>query len=144
MRLPNPATDAPARTDRRLPTQQTAADHRPPRLPQIDIMRLLICASVVATHVVSNANPLQSVPPNAVVNSLHYTRQAFFFITALVLVHVSWHRVGRDGRLAHAPGQMRRRVSVLGAPYLAWSVFYAVLGLATAYSLWAAKRLPWT
>jgi peptidoglycan/LPS O-acetylase OafA/YrhL len=117
---------------------------RPPRLPQIDVMRLLICASVVATHVVSNTNPLQSVPPNAIVNSLHYTRQAFFFISALVLVHVSWPRVGAHGRLGHAPGQMRRRVSVLGVPYLLWSVFYAVLGLVTAYSLWAAERLPWT
>jgi peptidoglycan/LPS O-acetylase OafA/YrhL len=39
---------------------------------------------------------------------------------------------------------MRRRVSVLGVPYVLWSVFYAVLGLATAYSLWAAERLPWT
>jgi len=39
---------------------------------------------------------------------------------------------------------MRRRVSVLGVPYLVWSTFYAVLGLITAYSLWAAKRLPWT
>src|SRR5262249_45948753 len=108
---------------------------RPPRLLQIDVMRLLICVSVVATHVVANANPLQSVASNAVVNGLHYTRQAFFFISALVLVHTA-----RRAR----PGHMRRRVSVLGVPYLVWSTFYAVLGLLTAYSLWAAKRLPWT
>jgi peptidoglycan/LPS O-acetylase OafA/YrhL len=111
---------------------------------QIDVMRLLICASVVATHVVSNTNPMESVPPNAVVNALHYTRQAFFFISALVLVYTSWPRVGENGWLGRAPGQMRRRVSLLGLPYLLWSVFYAVLGLFTAYSLWAAKRLPWT
>lgn len=107
-------------------------------------MRLLICASVVATHVVSNANPMESVPPNAVVNSLHFTRQAFFFISALVLVYTSWSRVGDDGWLSRAPGQMRRRVSVLGTPYLLWSAFYTVLGLVTAYSLWATKRLAWT
>src|SRR5262245_57793678 len=106
---------------------------RPPRLPQIDVMRLLICASVVATHVVSNANPMQSVPANGVVNILHYTRQAFFFISALVLVHVHWSDVRPDGEVVSKPGALRRRVSVLGVPYLAWSTFYAVLGLATAY-----------
>jgi peptidoglycan/LPS O-acetylase OafA/YrhL len=114
------------------------------RLPQIDVLRLLICASVVATHVVSNANPLESVPANAVVNVLHYTRQAFFFISALVLVHASRRDITAEGRLASPPGAMRRRVSVLGVPYLLWSTFYAILGLFTAYSLWSAKRLPWT
>src|SRR5262249_29294203 len=107
---------------------------RAARLPQIDVMRLLICASVVVTHVVGNANPWESVPANGVVNLLHYTRQAFFFISALVLVHAS-----RRG-----PGQLRRRVSVLGVPYRVWSTVYAGLGLITAYSWWAAKRLPWT
>jgi surface polysaccharide O-acyltransferase-like enzyme len=107
-------------------------------------MRLLICASVVATHVVSNANPLESGPANAVVNVLHYTRQAFFFISALVLVHVHWSDVRADGRVASAPGSLRRRVSVLGVPYLVWSTFYAVLGLVTAYSWGAFKHLPWT
>src|SRR5258705_3532372 len=121
-----------------------AADRpRPARLPQIDVMRLLICASVVATHVVSNANPIQSVPANSVVNVLHYTRQAFFFISALVLVHVHWSDVRPDGRVVGKPGALRRRVSVLGVPYLLWSTFYAVLGLATAFSLGAAKHLPW-
>jgi peptidoglycan/LPS O-acetylase OafA/YrhL len=105
-------------------------------------MRLLICASVVATHVVTNANPLQSVAPNAVVNLLHYTRQAFFFISALVLVYVSLGDLGPDGRVRTVPGQLRRRVSVLGVPYLVWSTAYMLLGLATAYSWWAVQRLP--
>jgi surface polysaccharide O-acyltransferase-like enzyme len=117
---------------------------RPARLPQIDVMRLLICASVVATHVVSNANPMQSVPANAAVNVLHYTRQAFFFISALVLVHVHWSDVRPDGRVVSKPGALRRRVSVLGMPYLLWSTFYAVLGLVTAYSWGATVHLPWT
>jgi peptidoglycan/LPS O-acetylase OafA/YrhL len=97
-------------------------------------MRLLICVSVVVLHVVGNANPQTSVGANGVVNVLHYSRQAFFFISALVLVHAS-----RRG-----PGQLRRRVSVLGIPYVVWSTVYAVLGLVTAYSWWATKRLPWT
>ncbi|MBO0871176.1 MAG: acyltransferase, partial [Micromonosporaceae bacterium] len=100
-----------------------------------------------ATHVVANANPVQNVASNAVVNTLHYTRQGFFFISALVLVHSVRHRAGLGAPSRGALGrasQMRRRVSVLGVPYLVWSTFYAVLGLITAYSLWAAKRLPWT
>ncbi|GAA5188618.1 acyltransferase [Rugosimonospora acidiphila] len=107
-------------------------------------MRLLICASVVATHVVSNANPMESGPANAVVNVLHYTRQAFFFISALVLVHVHWSDVRADGRVDSTPGSLRRRVAVLGVPYLVWSTFYAVLGLVTAYSGGALRQLPWT
>jgi peptidoglycan/LPS O-acetylase OafA/YrhL len=126
MRLTDQPADAPS-----IDPTPTA---RPVRLAQIDVMRLLICASVVATHVVGNANPITSVTPNAVVNLLHYTRQAFFFISALVLVHAY-----RDG-----PGNMRRRVSVLGVPYLVWSTIYAVLGLVVAYSWWATGRLPWT
>ncbi|HEY2669730.1 MAG TPA: acyltransferase family protein [Rugosimonospora sp.] len=131
-------------TDRDAMPARDSARPRPARLPQVDVMRLLICASVVATHVVSNANPLESGPANAVVNVLHYTRQAFFFISALVLVHVHWSDVRADGRVVNAPGSLRRRVSVLGVPYLVWSTFYAVLGLITAYSWGAFKQLPWT
>jgi peptidoglycan/LPS O-acetylase OafA/YrhL len=105
---------------------------RPARLLHVDVMRLFICASVVVMHVVTNANPWEDVAPNAVVNLLHYTRQAFFFISALVLVHAS-----RGG-----PGQLRRRVSTLGVPYLVWSTIYAVLSLLTAYSWWAVTQWP--
>jgi peptidoglycan/LPS O-acetylase OafA/YrhL len=105
---------------------------RPARLLHVDVMRLFICASVVVMHVVTNANPWENVAPNAVVNLLHYTRQAFFFISALVLVHTS-----RGG-----PGQLRRRVSTLGVPYLVWSTVYAVLSLVTAYSWWAVTQWP--
>jgi len=125
-------------------TPATVAPTRTRRLPQIDVMRLIVCFFVVATHVVSNANPMEALAPNAIVNVMHFTRQAFFFISALVLVHSSWARVGPDGRLTQEAGQMRKRVSVLGVPYLLWSAFYVALGLATAYSLWAAKRLWWT
>jgi peptidoglycan/LPS O-acetylase OafA/YrhL len=141
----------PASRSGTAPTARSEQETRPggtraraKRLPQIDVMRLIVCFFVVATHVVSNANPMEAVAPNAIVNVLHFTRQAFFFISALVLVHSSWGRVGADGRLAEEAGQMRKRVSVLGVPYLLWSAFYVVLGLVTAYSLWAAKRLWWT
>jgi len=123
-------TDPPAE----VPTPTPARTARPARLAQIDVLRLLICASVVATHVVGNANPLTSVAPNAVVNLLHYTRQGFFFISALVLVHA---HSGRKGNL-------RKRVSVLGVPYLVWSTVYAVIGLFLAFSWWSVRRLPWT
>lgn len=103
---------------------------------QIDVMRLLICASVVATHVVSNANPLESVASNAVVDVLHYTRQAFFFISAMVLVYVHGEETDRAGGL-------RRRIGVLGVPYLVWSTVYAVIGLITAYSWHDLVHFPW-
>ncbi len=122
----------------------TERPNRPARLPQLDVMRLIVCFFVVATHVVSNVNPEESVAPNLVAHLLHFTRQAFFFISALVLVHSSWGRVRPDGRLVEQPGQMRRRVSVLGVPYLWWSACYVLLGLAMAYSAWALHRVWWT
>src|SRR5690349_10090556 len=76
---PHPAPPPTAPPVPAEPAAAGAARPRAARLPQVDVMRLLICASVVATHVVSNANPLENVASNGVVNALHYTRQAFFF-----------------------------------------------------------------
>ena len=96
-------TDPPADT----PTTTQTPTARPVRLAQIDVMRLLICASVVATHVVGNANPINSVAPNAVTNLLHYTRQAFFFISALVLVHAYRDGLVRVEVVGQAGGHCR-------------------------------------
>src|SRR2546421_12800717 len=104
---------------------------RPARLPQIDVMRLLICVSVVVLHVVGNANAQTSVSANAVVNLFHYTRQAFFFISALVLVHAS-----RRG-----PGQLRRRGRAPPAPPPGSGPLYAVPGPAPPRSCGGAHAL---
>jgi peptidoglycan/LPS O-acetylase OafA/YrhL len=112
------------------------------RLEQIDVMRVLVCVSVVLTHVVFNANRMQSLPSNALVNLLHFTRQAFFFISALVLVYAYQSGIGEHGNPRRQPGQLRRRISVIGVPYLLWTTFYALLGLTTDHSSRAVAHLP--
>src|SRR5258705_8560224 len=118
MRSDKPATPAPT-----TPTGQ------PARLGQIDVMRVLICASVVLTHVVFFANRMQSLRSNTLLNLLHFTRQSFFFISALVLVYAYQSDIDQHDTPRRKPGQQRRRISVLAVPYLLWTTFYALLGL---------------
>jgi peptidoglycan/LPS O-acetylase OafA/YrhL len=105
-------------------------------------MRVLVCVSVVLTHVVFNANRMQSLPSNTLVNLLHFTRQSFFFISALVLVYAYQGDIGEHGNRRRQPAQLRRRISVIGVPYLLWTTFYALLGLTTDHSSSAVAHVP--
>ncbi|HEX6500111.1 MAG TPA: acyltransferase [Micromonosporaceae bacterium] len=107
-------------------------------------MRVLTATSVVLVHVVSNANPMQSVRANAISILLHYSREVFFVVSALVLAHAHYRQLRADGSLPGGAALRRRRIALIGWPYLVWSVLYAGLGLATAYSRHDLVRLPWT
>ncbi|MEN3268828.1 acyltransferase [Pseudonocardia sp.] len=91
-----------------------------------DLVRVLTFACVIAVHTVSTVNPLDSVPGGAVVMLLHFTREAFFVLTAFVLTHRH-----RDDPV-HALAFWRRRFLLVGLPYVVWSVVYTGLGLVTA------------
>ncbi|MFC4946285.1 acyltransferase [Pseudonocardia sp. GCM10023141] len=93
---------------------------------QADMVRVLTFACVIAVHTVSTVNPLDSVPGGAVVMLLHFTREAFFILTAFVLMHRY-----RVSSLRVAPF-WRRRFLLVGVPYVVWSVIYTGLGLVTA------------
>ncbi len=107
-------------------------------------MRVITSTSVLAVHVVANVSPMYSVPANGVAALLHYSRQVFFFVSALVLVHTYYPRLRPDGSLPAAGTVRRRRVAVIGVPYLVWGTVYTLIGLATAYSADALSRLPRT
>jgi peptidoglycan/LPS O-acetylase OafA/YrhL len=77
-------------------------------------------------HTVSTVNPLDSVSGGAVVMLLHFTREAFFVLTAFVLTHRY-----RDADVRPVPF-WRRRLLLVGVPYVVWSVVYTGLGLVTA------------
>jgi peptidoglycan/LPS O-acetylase OafA/YrhL len=91
-----------------------------------DLVRVLTFACVIAVHTVSTVNPLDSVPGGAVVMLLHFTREAFFVLTAFVLTHR--HRDDPVRPVAF----WRRRFLLVGLPYVMWSVVYTGLGLVTA------------
>lgn len=102
--------------------QQAAVGH----VHQADMVRVLTFACVIAVHTISTVNPLDSVPGGAVAMLLHFTREAFFVLTAFVLMH-------RYRDAAPRPGPFwRRRFLLVGVPYVVWSVVYTGLSLATA------------
>jgi peptidoglycan/LPS O-acetylase OafA/YrhL len=91
-----------------------------------DMVRVLTFACVIAVHATSTTNPLDSAAAGGVVMLLHFTREAFFVLTAFVLMHRY-----RD-RMAPVAPFWRRRFLLVGVPYVVWSVIYTGLGLVTA------------
>ncbi len=90
----------------------------------VDLVRVLTFAAVIAVHTVTTVNPPDSVPTGGAAMLLHFTREAFFALTAFVLVHRY-----RD-KLPVRPF-WRRRFLLVGAPYVIWSVIYSGLALIT-------------
>lgn len=89
----------------------------------VDMVRVLTFGCVIAVHTVTWMNPQDSIPGGAATMLLHFTREAFFVLTAFVLVHRY-----RGGRLAATPF-WRRRFLLVGVPYVVWSIIYTVLSL---------------
>ncbi len=97
-------------------------------LDQVDLFRVLTFAAVVAVHSFAFTNPPNSQVANGFAVVLHFTREAFFFLTGFVLVHAQ-----RDRRL-QVRSFWARRLRLVGIPYLVWSLLY------WAYGLWLAPR----
>jgi peptidoglycan/LPS O-acetylase OafA/YrhL len=100
------------------------------RIPEIDLVRVITFGAVVAVHAVTSSVAALDVGGHAALMLLHYTRSAFFVFMAIVLVR-SAERSGHTGRL-------RRRLTLVGVPYLAWSVIYLVVGWADG-----DRATPW-
>lgn len=90
----------------------------------VDLVRVLTFASVIAVHTVATINPPDSVPAGGAAMLLHFTREAFFALTAFVLVHRYRDRL-------HVVPFWRRRFLLVGVPYVIWSVIYSGLALIT-------------
>ncbi|HTZ43925.1 MAG TPA: acyltransferase [Jatrophihabitans sp.] len=106
MTAANAATGTPAagRTDRHV--------------HEIDIVRILTFACVIGVHTFSGTNVATNPVSNGAEMLLHFTRESFFFLTGFVLMH-------QYGRRAYdLPRFWRRRMLLVGIPYLTWSVIY--------------------
>lgn len=95
-------------------------------LDQVDLFRVLTFASVVAVHSFAFTNPPDSHVANGFAVVLHFTREAFFFLTGFVLVHAQRDRPLDVRRF------MTRRLRLIGIPYLVWSALYWADGLLLA------------
>ncbi|GLZ51956.1 acyltransferase [Actinomycetospora sp. NBRC 106378] len=84
-------------------------------------MRVLTFAAVIAVHATAVGTAASSVGAGAVLMLLHATREAFFVLTAFVLV-LRW-----AGQPLPYGSFVRRRFLLIGLPYLVWSLLYAGL-----------------
>jgi peptidoglycan/LPS O-acetylase OafA/YrhL len=94
-------------------------------LGQFDSYRVFACAAVVLQHSLLWSVSAGNVAPWALVMLLHFSRTAFFFLTALVLTYSQMTRPRTTW------GFWRRRYVQLGVPYLAWTTIYWVFTLVT-------------
>ena len=87
-------------------------------LHAVDLMRVLTVALVVGVHTVTHAAVSGAVATGALVIVLHTSREIFFVLTALVLVHSA----GRGP--VRWPAFWRRRYLCVAIPYVVWSLIY--------------------
>ncbi|GAB3390771.1 acyltransferase [Humibacter soli] len=109
------------------------------KLYELEVVRVLTFACVIAVHVVSHT-ARGDVPLIASLMLLHFTREVFFALTGFVLT-LSYLR---------RPQPMRtfwpKRFLLVGVPYLVWSLIYCIvdqvghpfdLGAFVVHYLWA-------
>ncbi|HEY1973635.1 MAG TPA: acyltransferase, partial [Pseudonocardia sp.] len=97
----------------------------------VDMVRVLTFACVIAVHTISTVNSIASPLWDGAALLLHFTRSAFFVLTAFVLT--SRYQRGVPRSLPF----WRRRFLLVGVPYLVWSLIYSAIGLAAAPRSWS-------
>lgn len=107
------------------PTAGTARG-RSGHLYPVDLVRALTFACVIAVHTISTVNPIDSKPWDGAVILLHFTRSAFFVLSAIVLTTRYADRPPRPVSF------WRRRFVLVGIPFITWTLIYSAIGLAAA------------
>ncbi|MFI5776096.1 acyltransferase [Nocardia sp. NPDC051570] len=122
------------------PAARRADERTGPRRPylyQLDLFRVLTFACVIGVHVVGRSTDPSNVAANEVMSLLHFTREAFFALTGFVLVYQQANRPLRAGKF------WRRRIALVGIPYLAWSVIYWAYSIVTGMHVETARAALW-
>jgi len=99
------------------------APARSRHLRQFDLYRVITFALVILIHVLGSTTYQQDVVADAVQAPLHLTREAFFALTAFVLVFQYRDRPVQAGKF------WRRRFPLVAVPYVAWTVIYWVYSM---------------
>ena len=92
-------------------------------LEMLNLYRVIACAAVVGNHSFIWANMSSNVIGTGFITMLHFSRNAFFFLSGLVICY---------SQIAHPRSVRafwRRRYVQLGVPYLAWTGIYLVFTL---------------
>jgi peptidoglycan/LPS O-acetylase OafA/YrhL len=107
-----------SRTSSTANTADSGARPRRPYVHAVDVVRLITFVCVVGVHAVSMAMNPEDVTTGAAVSLLHFTRGAFFILSAFVLTYAQADRSLDVRRF------WPRRFLYVGVPYLVWSVVY--------------------
>ncbi|GAA4952291.1 acyltransferase [Yinghuangia aomiensis] len=91
-------------------------------LTHVDLMRVVAFLAVVLVHASGTTYPFPGAAPSFGQLMLHSMRMVFFFVSTFVLFYAWYDRPLHPGRF------IRRRLRLIGIPYLAWSVAYWSLG----------------
>jgi peptidoglycan/LPS O-acetylase OafA/YrhL len=92
-------------------------------LGHVDSYRVIACTAVIVQHSLLWIVPAGLIVPWAFVMLLHFSRTAFFFMTAFLLAYSQRTRPRSTGSF------WKRRFIQLGVPYLIWTGIYWVFTL---------------
>lgn len=109
-------------------SEQNVRERR--RLFELDLVRVQAVALVVGAHTAAVIN-LTALTGGAVM-IFHTSREAFFMLTAFVLMY------GYGGVQVRWPAFWRKRWLLVGVPYVVWSVIYFVVSAAQTHTLTAS------
>lgn len=90
---------------------------------QVDVVRLLTFAAVIAVHSLAFTEEPDNQVAAGMMMLLQYGREVFFAITGFVLVYSTW------GKPLKAKSFWRKRVTFVAAPYVVWSGIYYAYGV---------------
>jgi peptidoglycan/LPS O-acetylase OafA/YrhL len=140
------STVPPLRAGRRAPVDRTkapilpplaATSTRAPYLGQFDSYRVIACCAVVLQHSLLWNVAAGNTPAWAFVMLLHFSRTAFFFLTAFVLTYSEIHRPRSLGEF------WGRRYLQIGVPYLVWTAIYWIFTMVDSNAWGQAGSLLW-
>jgi membrane-bound acyltransferase YfiQ involved in biofilm formation len=99
-------------------------------LEVFNLFRVIACAAVLAQHSFIWTNMEGNFVGTGFITMLHLSRTSFFFLTALVVTYAQIDHPRSTGDL------WRRRYTLVGVPYLAWTGIYLVFTLITVNASW--------
>jgi peptidoglycan/LPS O-acetylase OafA/YrhL len=99
-------------------------------LTMFDFFRVAVCACVLGQHSFLWTDMSSNVVGTGFITMLHFTRNAFFFLSGLV---VCYAQITRPRSLR---GFWTRRYLQIGVPYLAWTLIYVAFTILRPGGTW--------
>jgi peptidoglycan/LPS O-acetylase OafA/YrhL len=137
--MPGNVTDTPPLPLLPVESGSPGRSHPVGYLRMLDFFRVVACACVLGQHSFIWTDMAHNDIGTGFITMLHFTRNAFFFLTGLV---VCYAQITRPRSLW---GFWSRRYIQLGVPYLAWTLIYVLFTILRPGGEWdQARSYFWT